>query len=156
MNKIIEELKGNPIFILAYAIVAICIICEVYRSHHVSKYHSGQVVENSILKDKLEDASNIMEVEASAYANTEECCYPYFDGKTSIGRDANLWGVAVDPKVIPYGSIIEVEGIGLLKADDCGSAIKGRKIDIRFPDGDIDSARKWGRKRILIKIYKSN
>jgi len=95
-----------------------------------------------------------MEVEATAYANVEECCYPYFDGKTSIGGDANLWGVAVDPKVIPYGSIIEIDGIGKLKADDCGGAIKGNKIDIRFPNGDVQSARRWGRKKITIKIYK--
>ena len=95
----------------------------------------------------------LMEVEATAYANVAECCAPYFDGKTATGRDANEWGVAVDPKVIPYGSIVEVDGIGRLLADDCGSAIKGKKIDIRFPHGDVKTAREWGRQKIKVRVY---
>ena len=90
-------------------------------------------------------------VEATGYANTEECCYPYFDGKTSIGRDANFLGVAVDPKVIPYGSLIEIEGLGIFIADDCGGDIKGKKIDIRFES--MQKAKEWGRKTIQIKVY---
>jgi 3D (Asp-Asp-Asp) domain-containing protein len=102
----------------------------------------------SILKEDFIE----LEVEASGYANVEECCYPYFDGKTSIGRDANLPGVAVDPKIIPYKSIVEVPGIGKLLADDCGGSIKGNKIDIRFPT--YNEAINFGRKNMRIKIWK--
>lgn len=42
--------------------------------------------------------------------------------------------IAVDPDVIPLGSLVYIEGIGLRKAEDTGSAIKGHKIDIYIPD----------------------
>jgi uncharacterized protein YabE (DUF348 family) len=40
--------------------------------------------------------------------------------------------IAVDPKVIPLGWWVYIEGIGFRRAEDIGSAIKGKKIDIYF------------------------
>ncbi|RGG79379.1 hypothetical protein DWW76_12995 [Coprobacillus sp. AF17-11AC] len=37
--------------------------------------------------------------------------------------------IAVDPSIIPYGSIILINGNEYV-AQDCGGAIKGRKIDV--------------------------
>jgi len=41
--------------------------------------------------------------------------------------------VAVDPKVIPLGSRVFIEGIGERIAEDVGSAVKGRHIDVFLP-----------------------
>ncbi|MGH7893515.1 MAG: 3D domain-containing protein, partial [Candidatus Binatia bacterium] len=38
--------------------------------------------------------------------------------------------VAVDPKLIPYRSSVWVEGLGWFRAEDCGSAIKGYRLDV--------------------------
>jgi len=43
-----------------------------------------------------------------------------------------IFTVAVDPKVIPLGSLIYIEGLGLGMATDTGRAIKGIKIDVCF------------------------
>ena len=38
--------------------------------------------------------------------------------------------IAVDPKIIPKGSLVFIEGWGYYIAEDTGSAIKGKRIDI--------------------------
>jgi 3D (Asp-Asp-Asp) domain-containing protein len=93
-----------------------------------------------------------MEVEATAYCPCEKCCGIYADGLTATGTDAYTKGVAVDPKIIPYGTVIEIPNYGRVVADDCGGAIKGRRIDVRFKTHQ--EAREYGRKTIRIRIYK--
>ena len=38
--------------------------------------------------------------------------------------------IAVDPKVIPYGSQVYIEGYGWRTAEDCGGSVKNKQIDI--------------------------
>jgi 3D (Asp-Asp-Asp) domain-containing protein len=68
----------------------------------------------------------------TAYCGCEKCCGKT-DRITTTGTCA-VEGVtiAVDPTVIPYGSLVDIEGIGTFVAEDCGGAIKGNKIDIYF------------------------
>ena len=52
-------------------------------------------------------------------------------GQTSTGAIPTVdRTIAVDPSIIPYGSIVEIEGLGVYIAEDCGGAIKNNKIDV--------------------------
>lgn len=68
----------------------------------------------------------------TAYCYCEKCCGKS-DGVTATGRKAKQGRtVAVDPNVIPYGSIVYIDGVGDYIAEDCGGKIKGNRIDIYF------------------------
>ena len=47
-----------------------------------------------------------------------------------LTANPNMKMIAVDPKVIPLGSKVWVEGYGEAIAGDTGGAIKGNRIDI--------------------------
>jgi uncharacterized protein YabE (DUF348 family) len=75
-------------------------------------------------------------------------------GVTSTGinlkANPNAKVIAVDPRVIPLGTKVYVEGYGYAVAGDTGSAIKGNKIDVFF--ATKAEAYRWGRKQVKIKI----
>ena len=52
--------------------------------------------------------------------------------------------IAVDPRVIPLGSLVYVEGYGYARAADTGGAIKGNIIDVFF--NSSSQCNSWGRK----------
>lgn len=58
---------------------------------------------------------------------------------TATGTTVRIGSVAVDPKVIPYGTrmfIVSNDGkyvYGIATAEDCGGGIKGKEIDLYMP-----------------------
>ena len=64
------------------------------------------------------------------YCPCSICCGPYANGITSTGVTATTnHTIAVDPSVIPYGSKVVING-QVYVAEDCGGAIKNKRIDI--------------------------
>ena len=76
----------------------------------------------------------------------------YLPGSTALGVPVGRGVVAVDPKLIPLGTKLQVPGYGPGLAADVGYAIKGRIIDLWFPT--TAKARKWGRRTVTITIYR--
>jgi 3D (Asp-Asp-Asp) domain-containing protein len=58
--------------------------------------------------------------------------------------------IAVDPTIIPLGSTVFIEGIGIRKAEDVGSAIRGSRIDVFM--NDLGQAQEFGVKK-NVKVY---
>ncbi len=89
-------------------------------------------------------------MEATAYDPGPESCGIYADGYTYTGKKATYGVVAVDPKVIPLGTKLYIEGYGFASAEDIGSAIKKNRIDLCF-----DTQREailFGRKKVKVYI----
>ncbi len=70
----------------------------------------------------------------------------------NIKKNPNMKLIAVDPKVIPLGSKVWVEGYGIAIAADTGGAIKGNKIDVLMPS--VNNALNWGRRTVTVKVLK--
>lgn len=76
-------------------------------------------------------------------------------GKTSLGLECvrNLDGIStisVDPNVIPFGSMLYIEGYGYAIAADTGSSIKGNKIDVYF--NTLQECYEWGTRDVKVVI----
>ena len=59
--------------------------------------------------------------------------------------------VAVDPRVIPLGSMVWIEGLGTFLAADTGSAVRGNHIDVYV--ADYGRARQWGIRYVPAAAY---
>jgi 3D (Asp-Asp-Asp) domain-containing protein len=90
--------------------------------------------------------------EAPSYKLRVEAVAYSMPGRTVIGLPVGRGIVAVDPKVIPLRTRLFVPGYGRAIAADVGTAIKGRIIDLWFPT--LDEARAWGRKSVVITVYR--
>lgn len=58
--------------------------------------------------------------------------------------------IAVDPKIIPYGSKVFIEGYGTYIAEDCGGGIKGNMIDIYM--SSYNECINFGRRKAKVYI----
>ena len=71
-------------------------------------------------------------------------------GRTAMGTKARVGEIAVDPRVIPLGSKVYIEGVGARIAEDTGGNIKGNTIDIYM--NSVSACRKWGVRTVTIYI----
>ena len=72
------------------------------------------------------------------------------EGHTALGGFAGKGHAAVDPNVIPLGSIVFIEGYGYAICDDIGGAIHGNIIDVGVDN--LEQAYQWGTKS-RVKVY---
>lgn len=80
-------------------------------------------------------------------------CSAYWMGNNCRGASGGrcVYGtVAVDRFRYPYGTMFWIEGYGFAVANDCGSAIKGDKLDL-WMDSFAESCR-WGRRHMTTYV----
>lgn len=69
---------------------------------------------------------------------------------TAMGTSIRYGVAAVDPRVIPLGTRLYIEGYGYARAEDTGGAIKGNRIDLVF--GSKSQSNNWGRRTVRVTI----
>lgn len=76
--------------------------------------------------------------------------YTHTGNRTYTGIWPSVGIAAVDPKVIPLGTRLYIDGYGFAKAMDIGGAIKGNRIDLFFDTKK--EALKWGRRKVKVFV----
>jgi len=122
-------------------------------------------VEEGILETadgELIEYSEVMQLEATAYCPCYSCCGKYPGNKwyniTATGTKGRVGVIAVDPRVIPLGTKVYIEGLngaknyGYAVAEDTGGAIKGQIIDLYL--NTHKETINWGRQQVKVYILK--
>lgn len=95
-------------------------------------------------------AGKTLTVESTAYTADCDGC----SGITRMGLDLKKYPdakvIAVDPSVIPLGSIVKVEGYGVAIASDTGGGVNGNSIDVFI--ANREDALQWGRKNVRVEV----
>jgi len=128
----------------------------------VSQVTNKQPVEKIIMVGTLVTMSNAsckgtnvlnktsIGVEATAYTPNQTGGWTTASGCIAK-RNANGFStIAVDPRVIPLGTKVYVDGYGYAVAEDTGGAIKGNRIDVFFTSNS--EAFKWGVRSVNMYI----
>lgn len=103
-----------------------------------------QVAQRVQLEDNTETSLKSLGIfKLTAYCSCEKCCdgWALVRPKDENGNDIVIgasgeqlqqnFSVAVDKKLIPYGTYLYIDGI-IYKAQDCGGSIKNKRIDVYF------------------------
>lgn len=116
-----------------------------------SSYNESNQTNNSVKTASSSSVGTYLGTFSStAYCNCSACCGKWAGGPTKSGTMPVAGRtIAVDPKVIPLGSKVMING-NIYIAEDTGGAIKGNKIDIYF--GSHSSALNYGRRTIEVYL----
>ena len=109
----------------------------------------------SNMEDDLLSGYSADEFQITAYDPSAASCGKWAKfGKTKTGTNPHsMRTVAVDPDVIPLGSLVYIDGVGWRIAEDTGRLVKGKTIDLFFDTND--AARDFGRQKVKVFYYKN-
>ena len=93
----------------------------------------------------------------TAYSPHAASCGQFADGQTATLHSVRTNGgalVAADIRVLPYGSMLTIDGYAgdeIVPVLDCGGAIKGNRLDLLFPTHEAALA--WGVRRVEVVVW---
>ncbi len=156
----IETKQHLILYYIAFLIIILIVIgiwcCEhkdksttntTIETERMTKEEDNRMIETET--DKEVDTNQAIEpvslgkFKLTAYCSCEICCNKWAlnrpvdeNGKEIVygairERLKEGYSIAVDPTVIPYGTEVIING-HTYKAQDCGGAIKGNRIDVYF------------------------
>lgn len=78
-------------------------------------------------------------------------------GETQSGTQVRHGIIAADPRVLPMGSVVRIEGVGVRPGNyvvsDTGAAVKGRRLDIFM--SSCAAAKRFGRRAVTARLIKT-
>lgn len=117
----------------------------------VSAYHAEQktVIEKEVVRYEKLSTKTVQSftAEVTAYTAGYESCgklpnHPAY-GITANGNEVRKGIIAADTNVLPFGTKVYIEDLGIFTVDDTGGDIKGNRIDIYMDN--LNEAMKFGR-----------
>jgi len=136
----------------------------IAKDTHLISYRDGNIVSNRKIDSRLISAPSPTVVATGSYESVSRqgalrtgrsikflaTAYTHTGYRTAIGAKTRRGIVAVDPRVIPFGTRLYIEGYGYAVAADTGGLIKGRRIDVF-----LDTYREcinWGKRPVNVFI----
>lgn len=148
-DRVIEKL------IYIVGLILSCVLFLAIGLSNAPEKHTETVVERTVTEVKEippeSDYEYLGEFTVTAYCPYEDE-YGNATAKPYNGEYIAVEGitVAVDPEIIPYGSVVIIDGHSYI-AHDCGGAVKGKVIDIYFDS--VEKMNAWGKqtKEVYVK-----
>ena len=133
--------------------IPVCVITEKISAQAVEPVEvSEPIIEQEYTTAAAEREYIEVTATLTAYCPCVKCCGKS-DGITASGTQATAGRtVAVDTRLIPYGTEISIDG-NIYVAEDCGGKVKGYTIDVFF--NSHEEALNFGRQTKTVKIYKT-
>lgn len=141
----------------------IIVIGEAQGGYKMVQYNgmTGYIMDNTTVNkvDVSKLGGEAVLFTCTAYCSCKKCCGSYspevrggvaHTATGTVPQEGRT--IAVDPSVIPYGTKVAIDGMGVYTAEDCGGAIKGNHIDIYFDTHE--GAILFGTQRLYVTIVK--
>ena len=131
-------------------------VIEIKKQHKKINIRSNR--DNNLVTSRhISERFNPVKAIVTAYApydNKSGICNDGSPDTTSTGTKPKIGTLAADPKRIPYGTKIYIEGYGYGIVEDTGGALRSDKENIRI---DVfmetyEEAINWGKKEMIIYI----
>lgn len=120
---------NEDVIVMQYSTGNKYLVLSTIEKVYPSSVHTGGVVNTGYSTSGQWKSLGIFKV-------THYCCekYPHICNagppyKTATGTTPHVGGCAVDPRKIPLGSYVKINGV-VYHAEDTGGAIKGNRIDV--------------------------
>lgn len=121
-------------------------------------FSDGNLFADAKKKDKKEKKPRTVKMLVTGYCPCTICCEGWSGwNETATGDDARICdGVAADPRLIPYRTVLRIPGVGKREVDDTGGKMRQSAkrnvyhIDVRFRTHK--EAKRFGRKWLNVRI----
>ena len=143
-------------WVLVSVLVSLAVIIVLSQNNHIDSFLVKTETEIVVEKEPVY-ITNVKEIEKETewfyFVATGYSADDPLQGTNNItatGKEIKEGMIAVDSKIIPLGTRVEIKDMGVFVAEDTGGKIKGNRIDIYFETKE--EAKDFGRQVIWVRV----